>query len=84
MRNLAPSNKLTPAKENYVVWANTETNGIKNIGQVNTATGLFKKGLKASLSTNLPFKVKQVFITAEDLQNAASPGTQVVLTTETF
>ena len=82
--NLAPSNKLTPPRDNYVVWVDTKSNGVKNIGQVNTSTGLFSKKLKANLSANVPFKIKQVFITAEDVQNATSPGTQVVLTTETF
>lgn len=84
LRNLAPSNRLTPARENYVVWVDTESNGVKNIGKVNTSTGLFSKKLQADLSANIPFKIKQVSITAEDVQNATSPGTQVVLTTETF
>lgn len=84
LMNLAPSNKLTPSRETYVVWVDTKSNGVKNIGQVNTSTGLFSKKLKADLTANLPFKPKQVFITAEDVQNAQRPGTQVVLTTETF
>lgn len=82
--NLAPSDKLTPSRDTYVVWVDTKSNGVKNIGQVNTSTGLFSKKLKADLSANFPFKPKQVFITAEDAQNVQSPGTQVVLTTKTF
>jgi hypothetical protein len=81
VRNLAPSDKLTPPRETYIVWTETESNGVKNIGQINTSTGLFSKTLKASLTANLPFKPKNVFITAEDNQNVQYPGNMVVLTT---
>ena len=84
LRNLAPSKNLTPSRQNYVVWVDTESNGVKNIGQVNTSTSILSKTLKANLNANIPFKIKQVFITAEDVQNVASPGTQIVLTTKTF
>lgn len=77
LRNLAPSNKLTPPREVYVVWVETESNGAKNIGQINTS-----KKLKASLSTYVPFKPINVFITAEDNKNVQYPGNTVVLTTK--
>lgn len=84
VRNLAPSDKLTPPRETYVVWVDTESNGVKNIGQINTSTGLLSKTLKASLKANLPFKPVRVFITGEDMQNVQYPGNMVVLSTDSF
>jgi hypothetical protein len=82
LRNLAPSDKLTPPRKTYIVWVETESNGVKNIGQVNTSSGLFSKKLKASLNAHLPFKPTNIFITAEDNQNVQYPGNMVVLTTK--
>ncbi len=82
LRNLAPSGKLTPPKERYIVWAETESNGVKNIGQINTSSGVFSKKLKASLSAHLPFKPINIFITAEDNQNIQYPGDMLILTTK--
>lgn len=84
LRNLAPSNRLTPPRATYIVWADTESNGVKNIGQINTSNSMFSKSLKASLNANLPFKPIRIFITAEDIQNIQYPGAQVVLSTGSF
>lgn len=81
LRNLAPSDKLSPPRKTYIVWAETESNGVKNIGQINTSSGLFSKKLKASLSAHLPFKPINIFITAEDNQSVQYPGNMVILTT---
>lgn len=77
LRNLAPSSRLNPPRKNYIVWVETASNGTKNIGQFN-ASG---KGLKASLSTNFPFKPEKVFITAEDAQDVTYPSGRIILTT---
>jgi hypothetical protein len=82
LRNLAPSGKLTPPRETYIVWAETQSNGVKNIGQLNTSSGLFSKNLKASLKAHLPFKTNNIFITAEDNQNVQYPGNMLILTTK--
>ena len=81
---LAESNRLTPPKETYVVWIETESNGIKNIGQINSRSGLLGGKLKASTDTRVPFKPTRVFITAEDVANGFAPAGQTVLTTKTF
>ena len=81
---LAESARLTPPKEMYVVWAETEANGIKNIGQINSRSGLLGGKLKASTDTRVPFKPTRIFITAEDVGNGSTPAGQTVLTTETF
>lgn len=82
LRNLAPSRKLSPPMDTYIVWAETASNGVKNIGQINTSTSLFSKKLKASLSANLPFKPVNFFISGENNQNVTYPGSMIVLTTK--
>lgn len=77
---LADANRLSPSKKMYIVWMETE-NGRKNIGQLNTSTGLFSKALKSSLNTVTPYKPTGFFITAEDDANIQYPGDFVVLTT---
>lgn len=82
--NLADSKKLTPPKNTYVVWIETKEVGAKNIGQVHSSSSMFSKAKKASISTVSTQKPTRVFVTAEDNPNITSPGTQIVLTTDTF
>jgi hypothetical protein len=79
--NLAGPERLQPAKSNYVVWAQTEQDGVKNIGSLQSSRGLFSKTMKGSLETVLPYKPEKFFITAEDEVSPAYPGTQIVLNT---
>lgn len=81
---LAEPKRLNPSKNTYVVWMETKQNGIKNIGQLKTSSGLFSKTLKSSLETVTSFKPVSFFITAEDNANIQYPGDQVVLRTEHF
>jgi hypothetical protein len=67
-KNLASAERLNPPKNNYVVWIVTEDNGIKNIGQL-----MNKNGNKSVLETTTPFKVKEIFITAEEQGNISLP-----------
>jgi hypothetical protein len=82
--NLADSKKLTPSKNAYVVWIETKETGIKNIGQVQSSSGMFSKTKKASIETVSPTKPTRIFITAEDDAMIQSPGTQIILTTDSF
>jgi hypothetical protein len=82
--NLAGPERLQPAKSNYVVWAQTEQDGVKNIGSLQSSRGLFSKTLKGSLETVLPYKPEKFFITAEDEVSPAYPGNQIVLNTESM
>lgn len=78
---LAEPQRLNPSKAMYVVWMETEQNGIKNIGQLKTSSGLLSNTLKSSLNTVTPFKPTGFFITAEDDASIQYPGGQVVLRT---
>jgi hypothetical protein len=84
IRNLADPKRLTPARKTYVVWMETNQNGTKNIGQLNSSSGMFSKALKASLTTVSTFKPERIFITAEDDPKIEYPGSQVVITTSSF
>src|SRR5689334_6882681 len=80
--NLAEPKNLQPPRNTYVVWMETKDNGIKNIGQLYTSTGLFSSTLKASLKTVTPYKPTNFFISAEDDSNIQYPGSQIVIRTE--
>lgn len=84
VERLADASRLQPTKEYYVVWIETENNGIKNIGQLKSSSSLFSSALKGSLETVTSFKPKKVFITAENNTDIQYPGEQVVLSTNNF
>ena len=84
IRNLAEAKKLTPSKSYYVVWMETDEGSVKNLGRLNSESGLFSKSLKASLNTVSPFKPRRIYVTAEDDPTIQYPGSQVVISTERF
>lgn len=81
VKRLADPKRLSPAKEMYIVWMETEQNGRKNIGQLKTSSGLFSSTLTSSLKTVATFKPIGFFITAEDDANIQYPDGQTVLST---
>ena len=82
--NLAEPTRLQPSKKTYVVWMDTESNGTKNIGQINSSTGFLSSKLKASFQAVSSFKPVKIFLTAEDDAAIQYPGMQVVLSTDNF
>lgn len=84
VEHLGSPQRLTPAKEVYVVWAETPDNQEKNVGRIVVGASMFSKELTGSLNTVLLFQPKRVFITAEMQAQVDSPGTQVVMTTDAF
>jgi hypothetical protein len=81
---LAEPENLQPPKKTYIVWMETEQTGTKNIGRLNTSSGLLSRTLKSSLKTVTPFTPSRFFITAEDYGDPTNPGMPVVLTTRRF
>src|SRR3954471_18535243 len=79
IENLADPKKLTPSKNTYVLWMETEQSNVQNLGQIVSSTGLFSSTLKASLEAVSPFKPRSFFITAEDNPAITYPSPQVVL-----
>jgi hypothetical protein len=84
LNNLAHSERLTPARNVYVVWMETDQNMTKNIGQINSSKNFMSNKLKASFETVSSFKPVKIFITAEDEANISSPGNTIVMTTRNF
>ena len=76
--------RLTPPKMGYIVWMETESNGVKNIGQLKTSHGSISQTFKSSLTTMTPFKPISFFITSEDNLTTQYPGSVVVLKTDIF
>lgn len=81
IRNLVESDKLVPPRKTYVAWIETDQDRNKNIGRLNSSSGLFSKTLKASLNTVTPFKPEKVFVTAENDAEISYPNGEVILTT---
>lgn len=79
--NLADPHKLTPSKNTYVLWMETERSNVQNLGQIVSETGWFSSARKATLEAVTPFKPRGFFITAEDNPAVTYPGPQVVLRT---
>jgi hypothetical protein len=80
VENLAEPERLPVPRSVYVVWAET-SNGVENLGRLNTSKGLLSSKLKASLETVTPYKPTRIFITAEDAATTMYPGSYVVLNT---
>ena len=81
VKRLADPKRLSPSKEVYVVWMETEQDGIKNIGQLKTSSSLLSHELKSSLKTASSSKPVSFFITAEDNAGIQNPEGQEVLST---
>jgi hypothetical protein len=84
LSNLAEVNRLSPPKQTYVVWLVTDIGLAKNIGQINSSTGFLSKQLTAFFETVSSFKPSKIFITAEDDPSIQYPGTQIILSTDSF
>jgi hypothetical protein len=82
VRHLSPPDRLVLSQNLYVVWVNTRSNGIRNVGQLKSSRGIFSKDLKGTLSSVTSFEPTDVFITAERVADIPYPEGQVVLTTK--
>jgi hypothetical protein len=81
---LADPSRLTPPKNVYVVWMETNHSGVQNIGQLKTSAKGLSKNLTSSLKTVTPHKPVSFLITAEDDATGNYPGMTVVLKTATI
>ncbi|MDP4290392.1 MAG: hypothetical protein Q8908_04855 [Bacteroidota bacterium] len=79
VKHMAGPERLTPPRQNYVVWIGTTEKGNMNMGRLSIS-----KGLTGSVKVVTPFKPNVVFISAEDDSGVTTPGDQVVLKTNSF
>jgi hypothetical protein len=82
--DLAEVSRLQPTKETYVVWIETDSQIMRNVGQIKSSTSLLSKKLKASFETVSAYQPYKIFITAENNASAPYPGEQIVLSTDRF
>ena len=82
--NLADPERLTPKRNAYVVWLQTDDNNTRNMGQMKSSSGLFSSTMKGTLKSVSVAKPTKVYITAEDSPDAGNPGYHIVLTTRNF
>lgn len=81
--NLAEPKRLNPSRDTYVVWIET-VNGLQNAGRMGSSSSLLSKTLKANLTAVTLNKPTRVFITAENDGNTSFPGSDIVLSTNSF
>ena len=82
--NLSDPDRLVIPKRAYMVWMDTERNGVKNVGQLKSSSGLFSKTKKSSLETATSFKPLRFFITGENASDISYPEGPIVLTTRSY
>jgi len=82
--NLTEVDRLQPPRNTYVVWMVTDKNLTKNIGQIDSSTGVLSNKLKASFQTASLLKPVKIYITAEDDANVQYSSNEVVLETNNF
>jgi len=79
--NLAEPQKLSPSRDVYIVWMDSNRNLIKKLGQIKVGSGMFSKALTGELTVTESEKPDRVFITAENNADTMRPSSEVVLTT---
>lgn len=82
--NLADVKRLESSRKTYVVWMETDEQSSKNIGQINSSSGMLSKTLKASFQSVSPVKPNRIFITSEDDGSTQYPGNEIILSTDKF
>ncbi len=72
-KHLANPKRLSPSKNLYVVWIVTEDDLVKNIGRL-----IQESDGKVSATFNTPYKIEEIFITAENDGNVTEPGKTMI------
>ncbi|MPR33162.1 hypothetical protein [Salmonirosea aquatica] len=80
VRNLAEPKKLSPAREVYIVWMQSDRDLVKKLGQISVGSGMFNKSLSGELTATETVKPDRVFITAENDAQTLNPSTEMILT----
>lgn len=62
----------------------TDNEEKKNIGLLNSSSGILSNKLKADFETSSSTRPRQIFITAEEDASVQYPGSRVILTTDRF
>jgi hypothetical protein len=84
LSDLAEVDRLQMAKESYVIWMVTDNEERKNIGLLNSSSGMLSNKLKANFETSSSTRPTQIFITAEEDASVQYPGSRIILSTDRF
>lgn len=84
LHDLAGVDRLQMNKESYVVWMVTDNEERKNIGLLNSSSGMLSNKLKANFETSSSTRPTQIFITAEEDASVQYPGSRIILSTDRF
>ena len=84
LSDLAEVDRLQMAKESYVIWMVTDNEERKNIGLLNSSSGMLSNKLRQILKHHHQPGQVQIFITAEEDASVQYPGSRVILTTDRF
>ena len=79
VKHLAPAKRLSPPRNTYVVWMETESNGVQNIGRLKSSESFLTNTLNGGLKTTTTFKPVSFFITAENDAAVQYHSTPIVL-----
>ena len=80
--NLAEPKKLSPSREVYMVWMQSDRDLVKKLGQISVNTGMFNKSLSGQMTATETAQPNRVFITAENDAQTMNPSTEIILTTK--
>ncbi|WP_209331723.1 hypothetical protein [Lunatimonas salinarum] len=82
--NLALPERLSPPKRSYVVWVNTERQGVVNIGELRNRRGMLANTGKANFVGSLSEKPTQIIVTAENDPSVQFTGAHTVFRSDIF
>jgi hypothetical protein len=82
--NLAESNRLVAPKTTYVIWMEGANQFAKNIGKIESESGMMSSTLKAQFFTVSSDRPTKIFITSEENGSVNYPSTDIILTTRNF
>ncbi len=80
--NLAEPQKLSPSRDVYVVWMQSDRDLVKKLGQITVNSGMFNKSLSGQMTATETNQPNRIFITAENDAQTMNPSTEVILTTK--
>lgn len=81
---LALPERLSPPKKFYMVWIDTESQGVKMLGEIANNSGIFSNRGKAAFKASTLYRPNQILVTAENSLEVTYPGSHVVLKSRPF
>ena len=84
INNLALPERLSPPKKYYMVWIETQSEGISKLGEIANNRGLFSNRGRASFEAETMYRPTLIIVTAENNLDITYPGSQIILKSRPF